>query len=230
MLNLAIYEKGIRIKKILRESFRPQKVRLLSFDAGSELFKHVDRHLMDLVFICGKGDFDKEIQLVEKLKKDANLSLVPLVLYHPHPDKKIVIKGLGKGADEFLFGEWQKDLFPAKLKMIVRRSRRDLGVNPTTRLPGTSIIESEVNQKIQRGEEFALCYADLDDFKAYNDYYGYFYGDKLILLSSQIIRDIVYRNCPDGFTGHIGGDDFIFIIPADKVDKVCSEVVRDFRQ
>ncbi|HVP37188.1 MAG TPA: diguanylate cyclase [Terriglobales bacterium] len=228
MLNLAVYDKGIRINKILKESFGPQKVRLINFDSGSELQKQLDRNLLDLVFICGKGTFEKEIHLVEKLKKDTNLSLVPLVLYHPHPDKKTVIKGLGKGADEFLFGEWQKDLFPAKLKMIVRRSRRDLGVNPTTRLPGTSIIENEVNQKIQKGEEFALCYADLDDFKAYNDYYGYFYGDKLILLSSQIIRDIVYRNCPDGFAGHIGGDDFIFIIPADKVDKVCSEVVRTF--
>jgi len=227
-LNLAIYDKRIKLNKELRESFYPQKVRFFNFRKNSDLFKYINKHLLDLIFICGKGDFKKEIQLAENLKKDTTLSLVPLVLYHPHPAKKIVIRGLGKGADEFLFGEWQKELFSAKLKMIVQRSQRDLGVNPTTRLPGTSIIEKEVNRQIFKGDEFALCYADLDDFKAYNDYYGYLYGDKLILLSSQIIREVVYKICPDGFVGHIGGDDFIFIIPAEKVDKVCSEVVRTF--
>jgi len=228
MLNLAIYDKGIKLTKELKENFYPQKVKFFNFRKNSDLFKYINKYVLDLVFISGKGNFMKEIQLAEKLKKDPTLSLIPLVLYHPHPDKNIVIKGLGKGADEFLFGEWQKELFSAKLRMVVQRSQRDLGVNPTTRLPGTSIIEKEVNRQIFKGDEFALCYADLDDFKAYNDYYGYLYGDKLILLSSQIIREVVYKNCQDGFVGHIGGDDFIFILPADKVDKVCSEVVRTF--
>ncbi|HEX9912057.1 MAG TPA: diguanylate cyclase, partial [candidate division Zixibacteria bacterium] len=222
MLNIALYDKGINLKKELKESFYPQKVKFFNFRNSPDLFKHIHRNLLDLVFISGKGNYKKELQLVERLKKDTHLSLIPLVLYHPYPEKKIVINGLGKGTDEFLFGDWQKDLFSAKLKMIVRRSQRDLGVNPSTRLPGTSIIEKEVNRLILKGEEFALCYADLDDFKAYNDYYGYFYGDKLIRLSSQVIREIVYENCPEGFVGHIGGDDFIYIVPSDKVDKVCS--------
>ena len=228
MLNLALYDKGINLKKELKESFCPQKVKFFNFRTSPDLFKHINRHLLDLVFVSGEGNFRKELKLTEDLKKDTHLSLIPLVLYHPHPEKKIVINGLGKGADEFLFGDWQKDLFPAKLKMIVRRSQRDLGVNPSTRLPGTSIIEKEVNRLILKGEEFALCYADLDDFKAYNDYYGYLYGDKLIRLSSRIIREIVYENCPEGFVGHIGGDDFIYIVPSDKVDKVCSLIVRTF--
>ena len=228
MLNIALYDKGINLKKELKESFYPQKVKFFNFRNSPDLFKHIHRNLLDLVFISGKGNYKKELQLVERLKKDTHLSLIPLVLYHPYPEKKAVINGLGKGTDEFLFGDWQKDLFSAKLKMIVRRSQRDLGVNPSTRLPGTSIIEKEVNRLILKGEEFALCYADLDDFKAYNDYYGYFYGDKLIRLSSQIIREIVYENCPEGFVGHIGGDDFIYIVPSDKVDKVCSLIVRTF--
>jgi diguanylate cyclase (GGDEF)-like protein len=228
MINLSIYSRGVKLNKELKASFYPQKVKFYNFEKIPDLFKHLNQHILNLIFISGKDDLKNEIQLVEKIKKDPTLSLIPLVLYHPCPKKEVVIRGLDKGADEFLFGEWQKKLFSAKLKSAVRRSQRDLGVNPSTRLPGTSIIEREINRRISEGEEFALCYADLDDFKAYNDYYGYLYGDKLIHLTSQIIREIVYKNCQDGFVGHIGGDDFIFIIPAEKVDNICSKVVKTF--
>ena len=228
MINLSIYSRGVKLNKELKASFYPHRVKFLDFRKHSDLLKYLNKYFLDLIFICGKDNLKKEIQLVEKLKKDPTLSLIPLVLYHPCPRKEVVIRGLDKGADEFLFGEWQKELFSAKLKTVVRRNQRDLGVNPSTRLPGTSIIEKEINRRISEGEEFALCYADLDDFKAYNDYYGYLYGDKLIHLTSQIIREIVYKNCQDGFVGHIGGDDFIFIIPAEKVDNICSRVVRTF--
>ncbi|MDH4223858.1 MAG: diguanylate cyclase [candidate division Zixibacteria bacterium] len=228
MLNLALFDTGINLDKELRGSFYPQRIKFSYFRKISDLYEYLNKNVLDLIFISGNGNLKKEIQLTENLKSDPTLSLIPLVLYHPCPAKKIVIQGLGKGVDEFLFGEWQKDLFSAKLKSVIRRSQRDIGVNPSTHLPGTSIIEKEINRRIQEGEEFALCYADLDDFKAYNDYYGYLYGDKLIHLTSQLIKEIVYRYCQDAFVGHIGGDDFIFILPAEIVDKVCSEVVRTF--
>jgi diguanylate cyclase (GGDEF)-like protein len=116
----------------------------------------------------------------------------------------------------------------AKTRMMLQRSSRDQSVNPSTRLPGPSTIELEIQRQIDLDQRFAVCYVDLDNFKAFNDYYGYFYGDRVIRLTARIIKDVVFDICREGFVGHIGGDDFIFIIPANKVELICSHIIRTF--
>jgi GGDEF domain-containing protein len=78
------------------------------------------------------------------------------------------------------------------------------------------------------GEYFAVCYADLDNFKEFNDRYGYNSGDSVIFLTSRILRDVVRSLAPEGFVGHIGGDDFIFDVPLDKLEVCCDEIIQLF--
>jgi GGDEF domain-containing protein len=227
MLNCAIYQNGVNIKDKLSKTLK-ENVKYLTFSDFGKLEDLIQKHILDLVIIAGKGSFVDELNLTKCIKKHPILSLAPLILYHPRPNPKDVFSGLGLGADEFFFTQWDGDLFSSKLKMIIARSRRDLGVNPTTRLPGTSIVEREISKRLSKGQKFAACYADLDNFKAYNDYYGYHYGDSLIKMTSEIIRDVVYSNIKNGFVGHIGGDDFVFIIPPEKVHVVCSKILDIF--
>ncbi len=228
MFYCALYQKDVEIKERLRRSLTKRPVQFLPFSDFTQLESLIQKYILDLVVIAGAGSFKGELNLTKRIKKHPILSLAPLILYHPHPNVKTVLSGLDFGADEFFFSKWNKKLFSCKLKMIINRSRRDLGVNPTTRLPGTSIIESEMSKRIKRGQKFAACYADLDDFKAYNDYYGYHYGDSLIKMTSEIIRDVVYSSTKNGFVGHIGGDDFVFIIPPEKVHSICDEIIKIF--
>jgi GGDEF domain-containing protein len=227
MFNCAIYQSGVKIRDKVSKALK-RKVKFLPFSEFTELEGLIQKHILDLVVIAGKGSFADELDLAKRVKKHPILSLAPLVLYHPHPVLNAIFDGFGFGADEFFFSKWDDGLFSAKLKMIISRSSRDLGVNPTTRLPGTSIIEREITRRIKKGQKFAACYADLDNFKAYNDYYGYHYGDSLIKMTSEIVRDVVYRSTRDGFVGHIGGDDFVFIVPPEKVHSVCKEILKIF--
>ena len=75
---------------------------------------------------------------------------------------------------------------------------------------------------------FAVCYADLDNFKAFNDYYGYNEGDKVIRLTARIIKDIVFDLCRGGFVGHIAGDDFIYVIPENLIEETCTAIIKTF--
>jgi GGDEF domain-containing protein len=75
---------------------------------------------------------------------------------------------------------------------------------------------------------FAVCYADLDHFKEFNDRYGYNSGDSVIYLTSRILRDVVRSLAPSGFVGHIGGDDFIFTVPLDRLEICCDEIIQLF--
>ena len=112
--------------------------------------------------------------------------------------------------------------------MLVR-TERDVSVHPSTRLPGTTEIEREIRRRLESDQEFAVCYADLDHFKEFNDRYSYYDGDRVIYLLSRILHDVVKGLLgPRGFVGHIGGDDFIFVVPAEEISPVCSEILDVF--
>ena len=138
-------------------------------------------------------------------------------------------RALQSGADEILRPELTDVEVAQRLQLLLRRSDRDANVHPSTRLPGTIEIEAEITRRMARAESFAVCYADLDHFKEFNDRYSYFEGDRVIRLLAKLLHDVVKGMCGErGFVGHIGGDDFICIIPVAAVNEVCAEIVTVF--
>ena len=228
MFHCACRQEGVDIAYRLSKSFAKDDISFHYFRSVDEFLRISQRFQIDLAVIAGKDDFLTELELIRLMKNHIFLSIIPTVLFHPNPTEDILIAGYENGADDFLFGEWRDKLFEVRLRMVSERSKRDISFNPSTALPGPGLIEKEIEHLIKLEQDFAVCYADIDDFKAYNDYYGYYYGDRMIRLTSRIIRDTVFDICPEGFVGHIGGDDFIFIIPPDKVDLVCENVIKIF--
>jgi len=103
--------------------------------------------------------------------------------------------------------------------------------NPTTGLPGYSLIRDELKRRIASGRKFAVCYIDNDNFKAYNDHYGYSKGDSLIKATGRVIVESVGKHGgPGDFVGHVGGDDFLVVTTPDRVDELAREVNREFKR
>lgn len=174
-------------------------------------------------------DEEAVIDLCRALKSDAFTATVPVViLTADEDDANISAEGLEAGADEVVATKASDRETWLRLELVLRRADRDVSVHPTTRLPGTVQIERDLAERIRSGEEFAICYADLDHFKEFNDRYGYNNGDKVILLLSRILREIVRALAPTGFVGHIGGDDFIFLVPLSNLEACCDEIVNVF--
>lgn len=121
-----------------------------------------------------------------------------------------------------------RDIHEMMLK-IKDSQQRYLDASPLTRLPGNLAIEDVLKGKMDRGEKFALCYIDLDDFKAFNDKYGYAKGSDLIKMTGEVLYRAKdqYADTHD-FVGHIGGDDFVLITSPDKVEQVCQAIVSEF--
>lgn len=162
------------------------------------------------------------------LKRDAFRAVVPVVMLAHGGDTDAVLAGLAAGADEVLTLAMSDDELVARLGMLLRRADRDVSVHPTTRLPGSVHIDRDISERIRRGERFAVCYADLDHFKEFNDRYGYNAGDGVIRILARILRDIVRGHAPDGFIGHIGGDDFIFNVGLDVMRVCCEDIIEVF--
>lgn len=114
----------------------------------------------------------------------------------------------------------------AKLKLLEQIS---LDASPLTRLPGNIAIERVLNRRLQEGIPFAVCYADLDNLKAYNDHYGYIKASEVIRRAGEIIYEAVKSTAEaNAFVGHIGGDDFVMVVDMENAAAACEAVIEKF--
>jgi GGDEF domain-containing protein len=163
-----------------------------------------------------------------RMKGDSYTGIVPCIILAGDSEEAFAA-AFDAGADEVVRANVPTAELRTRLNVMLRRSDRDLFVHPSTRLPGAVEIELEVQRRLAAGVQFAMCYADLDHFKEFNDRYSYYDGDRVIRILAQILHDVVKGLCAEhGFVGHIGGDDFIFIIPVDCVNEVCAEIIDVF--
>ncbi|MDR3044462.1 MAG: diguanylate cyclase [Desulfovibrio sp.] len=117
----------------------------------------------------------------------------------------------------------------ARIELALTRAGRALDASPLTRLPGNTSIIKFIQGLIERRMDFALAYADLDNFKAFNDKYGFSRGDEVLMLTARLLATTVreVRGQP-AFVGHVGGDDFVFVTPVDEAEDACRRVVGAF--
>lgn len=171
---------------------------------------------------------DEALSACARLKSDSFSGVVPsLVLTNAGVEK--VSSALANGADEVVPADMDNVEGLHRLESLLSRSARDLGVHPSTRLPGAGAIEAEISRRLALPDLFAVCYADLDHFKEYNDRYSWNEGDRVIRILAMILHDVVKGVCGEkGFVGHIGGDDFIFVIPYDTVSGICEAITGTF--
>ncbi len=187
------------------------------------------RKLPVLVLIDGDGATGECEKLCRALKHDPYTGAMPVAMLSSRHDAELVACWFEAGADEVISPLFEPAEQRSRLAVLIQRTERSLAVHPSTRLPGATEIERELKRRMDREERFAVCYADIDHFKEFNDRYSYYEGDRVIYLLSRVLRDVVKGLCPkDGFVGHIGGDDFIFVIDPRQVQLVCSEILDVF--
>jgi diguanylate cyclase (GGDEF)-like protein len=181
-----------------------------------------------VVVFDSRANTDSVLDALYALKGDSYTGVVPAVVLSAD-DFGSFDAGFRAGADEVIREQQDAPEIVIRLDAMLRRSDRDLYVHPSTRLPGAVEIERDIGRRLALDISFATCYADLDHFKEFNDRYSYYEGDRVIRILAQILHDVVKGMChEEGFVGHIGGDDFIFIIPVAAVTEVCTEIVSIF--
>ena len=106
---------------------------------------------------------------------------------------------------------------------------QDRGANPLTGLPGNISIAQEIDRRLRAGEDIAVVYADLDNFKSYNDKYGFTRGDDVILYTRDCFQEATKAQNAQGiFNGHEGGDDFVSVLPYSIWEPYCKNIIAYF--
>jgi EAL domain-containing protein (putative c-di-GMP-specific phosphodiesterase class I)/GGDEF domain-containing protein len=115
-----------------------------------------------------------------------------------------------------------KDLLEKSIEIEVLNAKH---LNPLSELPGNLLIEQQLEKCLDSKDNNCILYFDLDNFKAYNDVYGFENGDRVLKHLTRTLKENISR---DHFLGHIGGDDFLAILPRDHAEQACSEVINEF--
>jgi len=199
---------------------------------AADVQARVGRAYPAALVIDASPDAEVALRVCNAIKGESFTSVVPVIMYVARTEagNDASALALEAGADEVLGHGLPERECALRLRMALRRAERDVSVHPTTLLPGTVQIERDIGERLRSGEKFAVCYCDLDHFKEFNDRYGYNNGDRVILILSRILRDVVRAYSPAAFVGHIGGDDFIFNAPLADFRVCCEEVIAVFSE
>lgn len=194
-----------------------------------ELVAYLRRSRPDLTLLDAR-DGEVATAACTRCKGDAYTALTPCMLYAAQDDGPMSPATLlHAGADDVLTLAIGYDEAIARLDAAVRRATRDLAAQPTTGLPGPPAIEALLTARLRDGERFAACYADLDHFKEYNDRYGFREGDRVIRMVARLLHDVAVGTAGDrAFVGHIGGDDFLCVLPLERSTEACALMVETF--
>jgi diguanylate cyclase (GGDEF)-like protein len=200
---------------------------VIACNSMSSALDYIYNSIPNLIVMSIADDDQTGILVLNNLKSDP--------MFHPLPVLAVL-------PDQFEIADWRnlpvedyirrRDLetdFAARVNLSILRSERIVEINPLTRLPGNISINKAIQERIDNKKDFAFGYADLDFFKPFNDHYGFSRGDEVIKMTGRIILGVVKSKQPeDSFVGHIGGDDFVFIVDPALMEGAAGEVIKAF--
>ena len=217
------------ILDVIRITLETEGYEVLEAHDGREAVEMIKKSSPDLLITDFKMPRMCGDEVCKILKEDILIQHMPIIMLTGKGEVTDKIHGINAGADDYIVKPFEPQELAARVKMLLRRSARDLDANPLTRLPGNVSIINEIGNRIDRNELFAVCYVDLDKFKVFNDKYGFEKGDEVIKNTARILISAVQeKGAPQDFIGHIGGDDFVVMTSPGRVDEVCKKIIADF--
>jgi len=169
------------------------------------------------------------LEICQKIRADEDNSITPILITSSVQDHDYRMEILRLSVQYYLIKPIENDYFYITIKNMIDFVTTNRRVSPLTGLPGNVQIQAEIKKRILNKEEFAVVYLDLDNFKAYNDVYGFSNGDEVIKFTAKTIVKYVHE-IPEGdnFVGHIGGDDFVAIISKYDYERLCQDIIKEF--
>jgi diguanylate cyclase (GGDEF)-like protein len=168
-------------------------------------------------------------EVAQRLRRDPRTSSSSIIMLTAKALSADKVLGLSSGADDYIIKPFDPVELLARVKGTLRRAREMRALSPLTGLAGNIRIQEEIRRLVAEDEPFAILYADLDHFKAYNDHYGFVRGDRAIQVLARLCTEVVNDTVgAAGFVGHVGGDDFIMIVTPDTAEQGAATLCRRF--
>lgn len=223
-----IIDNDNELKSRLVDIFKKEKEYKFKKAKTTEI-ESVLKNIPALIIINEDGVQEDIIQLCNQIRENEDNSITPIIVISSRKEKEHRVEILKACVEHYIKAPIDEEYLYYTIKNVIRLLDTNRRVSPLTGLPGNVQIQAEMKKRLLNKEEFAILYIDLDNFKAYNDVYGFLNGDEIIKFTSRCILKHVHDMEAEGsFVGHIGGDDFVAIIDKTDYDKICQEIIIEF--
>ena len=230
--DIYIIDDNDELKKIILSLFKDEKdykikLKKVSTDNIDDALKNIP----SLIIINEDGIEENIIEVCKRIRQNEDNSITPIIVVSSNKSKEHKIEVLKECVEHYIKYPIDNEYLYYTIKNIIRLLDINRRVSPLTGLPGNVQIQAEMKKRLLNKEEFVMLYFDLDNFKAYNDVYGFLNGDEVIKFTAKTITNNIEKYSTSGntFIGHIGGDDFVGIISIeDDYEKICQNIIAEF--
>lgn len=225
---ILVVDDDVDIARFVQLNLRLEGYRVRVAHDGEAGLAAIADELPDLVLVDVMMPKVDGIELTRRLRADPRTSTLPVIMLTAKTVTSDKVLGLSAGADDYMVKPFDTLELVARVNSTLRRNAEARAMSPLTSLPGNVRIEEEIAMRVAKGEPFAVGYLDIDNFKGYNDAYGFLRGDEVIHLLATALRESVAQVRPAPFIGHIGGDDFVVVCLPSQVESICRAVAERF--
>ncbi len=223
-----IIDDNIELVQLLKDLFKEEKI----YKFKNVKTKDIDIALKNIpsLIIINEDNVKKDIfELCNQIRENEDNSITPIIIIGESDDKVHRLEILKLNVEYYIVKPIDKDYLYYTIKNIVRLMYMNRRVSPLTGLPGNVQIQTEIKKRLLKKEKFAIFYIDLDNFKSYNDLYGFTKGDEVIKFTARTVSKIIHNtDSEEYFLGHIGGDDFVAIVSETNYEKLCQDIILEF--
>jgi diguanylate cyclase (GGDEF)-like protein len=213
------------------------KLKELFIDDRQLRFKNITQSNIDIalrnipsLIIINEDTLNNDIlEVCAKIRENDDNRITPIIVISSNVDHNHRVEVLKASVEHFIKKPIDEEYLYYTVLNVIKLIHINRTVSPLTGLPGNVQIHAEMKKRLMNNEKFVMLYIDLDNFKAYNDVYGFVKGDEIIKFTAKtIFKNVHDIDSENGFVGHIGGDDFIAIISNDRFEELCQNIILDF--
>jgi len=214
---------------LMKEMVEAAGFEVFTANDGVEAMSAVFENNPDIIVLDYNMPRKDGLEVAQDLKNNPLFAHIPIIIVTGVGEKRTKMKGLSMGIDDYLIKPVDTDELIARIRMILKRNKQVLDTNPLSKLPGNPSIQARVEREIQKGSCFAVLYLDLNNFKAYNDTYGFEAGDRVLKATANLLVKLTIQNeNSEDFIGHIGGDDFIVVTDYERAEDLARRIATAF--
>lgn len=219
----------LKLREILLYLLKAWEYNAVVLGEGDNVVECLKKENPSLVIIDAALQDKRGLEICKEIKYDFLTSYIPTIVLIDKKQLRRDLLSIEQGVDDYLIKPPDPIDLEIRITLALRSAFHHFNANALTRLPGNKLIERELMQKLGSGRHFSFQYLDIDNFKSYNDKYGYMRGNEIIIETARIISENV-KVCGNSkdFVGHVGGDDFVIITTPDKAEPIAKQTIREF--
>jgi diguanylate cyclase (GGDEF)-like protein len=229
-MKILVAEKDASLRELIMTRLSARHYEVCETDSSEEVMRVLERQTIDLILLSTEMERIGGILLIEKIRQKPQYLSIPIILITEEDQIADLVMSRERGFDDFLSKPFNPLVLQLRVAINISRARQRVEANALTHLPGNTSIERVICGKIASGEKFSVLYLDVNNFKSFNDRYGFEKGDDVLRQTAQLLlqtSEALAENA-DIFVGHIGGDDFIVVLHPDKEEAFARRFLAEF--